>query len=143
VSDVGSRVWPALGRHQVVAAAATVLDFAWMAFAVERLGVAPGGAAFTGAALGTVASFLLGRAWVFRARWSEAWGLQAARFALVAGVSATLNGLGEHVLHDLSGVGYLTARVLVAVAVGVVWNFPMQLGFVFGDGGSPPRAYGQ
>jgi putative flippase GtrA len=139
VRDVGSTVWPALGRHQAVAAVATVLDFAWMAFAVERLGVAPGRAAFTGAALGAVASFLLGRAWAFRARWSGA-GLQAARFALVAGVSATLNGLGAHVMHDLSRVGYLTARVLVAVAVGVLWNFPMQLGFVFRDAGSPARA---
>jgi putative flippase GtrA len=113
---------------------ATAADFAWMVFAVERLGIPPAMAAATGAALGAVANFLLGRTWVFRRPSRGAWTAQAVRYALVASASAILNGLGEHVLHDLCGVGYLSARVAVSLAVGILWNYPLQRVFVFQAG---------
>jgi putative flippase GtrA len=55
---------------------------------------------------------------------------------VVAGASAGWNALGEHLMHDVVGMEYVLARVLVAIAVSLLWNFPMQRRFVFHDGGA-------
>jgi len=39
--------------------------------------------------------------------------------------------LGEYVLHDAGHVGYVIARVVVSVTVGLLWNFPLHRRFVF------------
>jgi hypothetical protein len=46
-------------------------------------------------------------------------------------VSLGLNSAGEYVLVSVARMQYVLARVLVAIAVSVVWNFPMQRGFVY------------
>jgi putative flippase GtrA len=53
------------------------------------------------------------------------------RYALVSAASAGWNSFGEHLVHDLAHVRYVLARALVAFAVGLLWNFPMQRHFVF------------
>jgi putative flippase GtrA len=127
-------LWSTLGRHQVGAVVATAVDFAVMITAVERLGLSPVAGTAIGASAGAVTNFLLGRAWVFR-RHSGHWAAQGSRYALVAGASAGWNSLGEHVLHDVAGLQYVVARVLVSFVVSLLWNFPMQRRFVFRDGG--------
>jgi putative flippase GtrA len=119
-----------LGRHQLGAFAATCIDFVAMIMCVEWLGVSPVPATAIGSTLGGVSNFVLGRMWIFRARSHRASG-QAVRYALVSAASAAWNSFGEHLVHDLAHVRYLLARVLVAFAVGVLWNFPMQRHFVF------------
>jgi putative flippase GtrA len=119
-----------LGRHQLGAFIATCIDFAAMIVCVEWLGISPVPATAVGSTLGGASNFFLGRMWVFRARSRGASG-QAVRYALVSAASATWNSFGEHLVHDLGHVRYLLARVLVAFAVGVLWNFPMQRHFVF------------
>jgi len=104
-----------------------------MVLAVEHLGVSPAPAAILGAALGAMVNFALGRGWVFRDQ-SGPWTSQAPRYALVAAASAIMNGFGEHVVHDVARVPYVEARVLVSLAVGLLWNFPMQRTFVFPRG---------
>lgn len=126
-------LWTTLGRHQLGAVAATAIDFAAMIAVVERLGFSPVAGTVVGASLGAITNFLLGRVWVFR-RHSGHWAGQGWRYAVVAGASAGWNALGEHLVHDVAGMQYVLARVLVAIVVSLLWNFPMQRRFVFREG---------
>jgi putative flippase GtrA len=130
------RTWRTLGRHQLGAMAASAVDFGTMIFSVEVLHLTPVAATAIGATIGAIVNFCLGRAWVFFARSGGA-ATQAMRYALVSAASAGWNALGEHMLHDLGHVQYVASRALVAVAVSVFWNFPMQRQFVFREGRAP------
>jgi putative flippase GtrA len=123
----------ALGRHQMGALAATAVDFAAMIFAVERMNLAPAVGTAIGAVLGAIVNFVLARAWIFRLHAGH-WTGQAARYALVSGASAGWNTLGEYLVHDAALVPYLPARLLVSIAVSLLWNFPVQRRFVFREG---------
>jgi putative flippase GtrA len=119
-----------LGRHQIASFISTAVDFGVMTLAVELLhGTAVIGT-LAGASCGALANFQLGRHWVYAARHDHV-GEQAGRYALISASSAGLNALGEYGLHDVLGVQYLAARAVVAVAVSLLWNFPMQRYFVF------------
>jgi putative flippase GtrA len=125
--------WRTLGRHQVGATAATVVDFGTMIFLVELFGLRPDVATAIGAALGGITNFTLGRTWIFREH-SGHWGAQAVRYASVSAAGAALNALGEHLVHDRAHIQYVVARAMVAIAVSLMWNFPMQREFVFQEG---------
>jgi putative flippase GtrA len=126
------RSWVALlGRHQLGGLAATLVDFAVMSAVVGLLGVNAEVGTVAGAATGAVANFLLGRHWIFHGEAGGAMG-QARRYVAVSAASLVFNTLGEYVLHERGGVQYQLARVVVAVVVSVLWNFPMQRRFVFG-----------
>jgi len=116
-------------RHHAGALAAGGVDFGVMIALVEIAGVHPVAATALGALCGALTNFLLGRSWVFRRADAKATG-QALRYALVSSASLALNTLGEH-LAIRSGLGYLRARLLVAVLVSVLWNYPMHKFFVF------------
>ena len=109
---------------------ATVIDFGTMTLLVESGLTTPVRATIAGASLGGLANFLLARGWIFRAGHHTA-APQAARYAAVSAASALFNALGEYVVHDALGIQYLAARALVAIAVSLAWNFPMQRHFVF------------
>jgi putative flippase GtrA len=129
----GTGLWGTLGRHQAGAIAATLLDFSVMVACVQRLGLSPDAGTAIGASVGGLTNFLLARAWIFR-RQSGHWAGQAARYALVSGGGALWNTLGEHLMHDIERVQYVVARLIVSVAVSLLWNFPMQRRFVFREG---------
>ena len=130
MTDRATGLWRTLGRHQLGAIAATVVDFGTMIALVEWAAVSPVLATAIGATGGAVTNFLLGRAWIFR-RQSGHWAGQAARYAVVSAASAGLNTLGEHLVHDVARLQYLLARALVALVVSLLWNFPMHRRFVF------------
>jgi putative flippase GtrA len=117
-------------RHQLGAFAATLVDFGAMIGCVSGLGLTPVGGVVVGSTLGAATNFSLGRTWIFHRRNAAAAG-QAVRYAIVAAMSATYNSFGEHLVHDLAQVPYVLARVLVSIAVGLAWNFPMHRHFVF------------
>lgn len=119
-----------LGRHQIASLLSTAVDFGVMTLTVELLHVDPAVSTLFGASCGAVANFQLGRHWIYEAR-HEHVGHQAARYAFVSACSAGLNAGSEYGLHDVLGVQYLLARAIVAVAVSLLWNFPMQRYFVF------------
>jgi putative flippase GtrA len=123
-------LWRTLGRHQLGALVAGGVDFGVMIFSVEALGWSAVAGTVTGATLGAATNFAMGRAWIFRADSDGAAG-QALRYAVVSAASAGWNALGEHLLHDVARVQYVLARALVAVAVSLLWNFPVQRRFVF------------
>jgi putative flippase GtrA len=127
------------GRHQVGSIVATGIDFATMSALVSGLGMSPVLSTAIGAAVGGVSNFLLGRHWIFSAKHDPIGG-QAGRYVFVSGASLGWNTAGEYVLHDLLGIQYLLARVIIAALVSVFWNFPIQRAFVYRHGTSPtPR----
>jgi len=121
-----------LGRHQLGAIASTVVDFAMMILLVEVLGLSPVIGTAISAPCGGMSNFALGRAWVFKRHAGRA-SSQALRYTLVSAASAGWNTLGEHAVHDVAKVEYVIARGIVAIAVSLLWNFPMQRHFVFHD----------
>ncbi len=118
-------------RHQAGSLASTVADFGTMILAVELAGAMPAVATAFGATAGAVTNFTLGRRWIFRGV-GGGLGAQALRYAVVSGASLGLNTAGEYVLAQRLAVPYVLARLGVAVAVSLLWNFPMQRWFVFG-----------
>jgi putative flippase GtrA len=102
-------------RHQAGSVAATIVDFAVMIALVSLVGAAPAVGTAVGAASGGIVNFTLGR-----------------RYALVSLGSLALNTCGVHVLAGVMHYPYVAARLAVSFAVSVLWNFPLQRGFVFG-----------
>ena len=125
-------MWETLGRHQLGGLVAGGVDFGVMILFVEVFHRSAVLGTAVGATLGAVTNFTMGRLWIFKHPRGHT-AAQAARYVLVSGTSAGLNTLGEHLVHDVARVQYLLARVLVAVAVSVLWNFPMHRRFVFRD----------
>jgi putative flippase GtrA len=122
-------------RHQAAASAATVVDFGTMIVLVSLAGAPAVLGTVVGAACGAVTNFLLARSWVFSARAGKVHS-QATRYALVSGGSLLWNAGGEYLLHDALRIQYVVARVIVAVAVSFLWNYPMHRAYVFRPEGS-------
>lgn len=123
-------------KHQAGAFVSTAVDFATMTALVEAGVAAPEPATAAGAAMGAICNFALGRRWIFAAHQSRL-GPQALRYAFVSFVSLLLNTAGEGLLFRWVGMEYRVARVLVSVAVSLLWNFPMHRRFVFKLPGTP------
>lgn len=124
-------------RHQAGAGVATAVDFAAMIACVEAGLLAPVAATAVGAAAGAMTNFSLGRRWIFAARGGGV-APQAVRYALVSAASLGWNALGVHALHGLLGAPYVAARAIVALAVSVLWNYPLHAKFVFRPPGPAP-----
>jgi putative flippase GtrA len=110
---------------------ATLADFASLIFLVEVGHVWYVAATATGAFSGAVLNFILGRHWSFRAE-HEAIQRQAIRYAVVSAVSLVLNSSGVYLLTDYLGMHYVMSKIITAVAVGILINFPLHRRFVFG-----------
>jgi putative flippase GtrA len=121
-----------LVRHQVGAMIATAVDFTVMIAVVSGAGAAPSVGTACGAACGGVANFLVSRNWVFRATRHKPVP-QAGRYAAVSLASLLLNTVAMHGIADLLHFPYVAARMAVALAVSLLWNFPMHRTFVFGE----------
>ncbi len=128
-------LWMTLGRHQIGATAATIVDFGTMIACVQVLRMEATWATGIGASLGAITNFSLGRAWIFPNHSGHV-AHQALRYAMVSVTSAGLNVLGESLLVG-ERIQYVVARIMVSIAVSLLWNFPMQRGFVFREGRSP------
>jgi putative flippase GtrA len=117
-------------RHQIGAIMSTAIDFSTMIGWVE-LGIGtPVSGTAVGAAAGALSNFTLGRHWIFVAHGGPV-ASQMLRYALVSLFGLGWNTLGQHLLLKATGLPYPITRAMVAVAVGVFWNFPMQRWFVF------------
>jgi putative flippase GtrA len=118
-------------RHHAASVVTTAVDFLVMIGAVEELGFGAVVGTALGAAVGAVTNFFLGRYWTYRAR-RQPVGSQVLRYALVAVGSLGLNAFGEYVFVTRLGVQYVFGRVITAIIVSNLWNYPMQRFFVFG-----------
>lgn len=118
------------GRAQVASFAATTVDFATLVALVEYAGVYYVWATAAGAFVGAVTNFLMGRYWCFEAGHGHP-GRQAWRYAVVSGLSLVLNASGVYVFTDYLGFPYPISKAIVAILIGVFFNFPLQRSFVF------------
>jgi|ERR1051325_1020941 putative flippase GtrA len=119
-----------LRRSQVASLIATAVDFASMIFLVEVVHLWYVAATATGAFAGAVVNFVLGRHWSFRAG-DEAVHGQVFRYAAVSGASLLLNSAGVYLLTDRFGIHYAVSRVISAIVIGLIFNFPLHRHFVF------------
>jgi putative flippase GtrA len=120
-----------LRRAQVASLVATLADFASLIFLVEIGHVWYVAATATGAFSGSVVNFILGRRWSFMAE-HDAVHRQAIRYIAVSAVSLVLNSLGVYLLTDRLGMHYAMSKIVTAVLVGILINFPLHRRFVFG-----------
>jgi putative flippase GtrA len=120
-----------LGRHQVAAAAATAVDFGGMIALVEGFHFDPGVATLLSAAAGAVTNFLLARTWAFRQLHTGTASSQALRYALISAGGALLNATLLHLVLRFVDVPYPLVRAVVAVGVGLTYNYPLHRRVVF------------
>jgi putative flippase GtrA len=120
-----------LRRSQIASLSATAVDFGSLIFLVEVCGVWYVAATAMGAGLGAIVNFLLGRHWSFTADEQKVSG-QALRYAAVAALSLVLNSLAVYLLTAYGDIYYALSRVIAAVLIGLLFNFPLHRRFVFG-----------
>ncbi len=120
-----------LGRHQIAAAIATLVDFSTMVALVELVHAAPAVATLLSATAGGVTNFTLGRTWAFRMRHRGSLASQAGRYALVCAGGALLNASLLGAILALASPSYVLARVVISALVSVAYTYPMHTRFVF------------
>jgi putative flippase GtrA len=128
-----------LSRSALTSIFTTALDFGVLTGLVELFGVDYVLATFLGTVVGATSNFLINRVWAFRATAGAAhW--QIMRLLPVQAGSSGLQTLGVWLLADFGGMLYWIAKLVVAVAVYLGWNYPLNRYFVFGTkitGASP------
>lgn len=109
---------------------ASAVDFAVTILLAEMIGVWYAYATFIGAISGGITNCCINYRWVF-----HAFGMKkkyiAVRYMIVWGGSILLNTYGTYFLTELSGFNFIISKVIVAVLVGLFWNYQMQCRFVF------------
>ena len=126
-------LFTSFSRYIVSATAATLTDFSVLYCLKEFAGLRPVTATFIGACCGATVAFLLGRNWTFLNKEGQV-SKQGLKFLFVVAGSILLNTFGEYLLTEVwPFTHYMIARVIVAISVGLSWNFPMQRYFVFND----------
>ena len=117
-------------RAQVTALAATATDFTVMIFFKEFLGSWYMVAVVIGTLVGGFVGFMLGRYWAFIS--TEVKSIKQAKKYLVVMVgSFMLNVGGVYLMVEDFHFQYIIAKVVVAVLVGIGFNFFLQRYFVF------------
>lgn len=117
-------------RAQIASIVATGVDFAITFLLLHSFGV-PGVAAGTmGTICGGITHFMVSRHWVFRAQ-EKKWLAQLHRYVLVWIGNLLLNVSGLWLLLHYTEIKAMVAKVIVAVAVAVFYNYTLQKRFVF------------
>ncbi|MEM9023900.1 MAG: GtrA family protein [Bacteroidota bacterium] len=117
-------------RSQITSIVATGADFLLFILLEQVLGIWYVAAAVVSAVGGGVVSYLLGRNWAFKAR-EERTRTQGLKYALVWVGSIALNAGGIWLLTEYLGLLPLISKVIVALVVGIGFNFVLYRWFVF------------
>lgn len=120
-----------LGKHQIAAFLATVVDFTVMVALVELAGLTPPIATIAAGLCGGVTNFTLGRAWAFRDVHTGTMTAQAARYAVASLGGALLNAGMLAAVLAVATIPYVLARLVVSFAVSLAYTYPMHTRFVF------------
>ncbi|HFE38222.1 MAG TPA: GtrA family protein [Gammaproteobacteria bacterium] len=117
-------------KSQIAALIATIIDFLCLIVLVELFQVWYPVAIAIAALLGAIGNFLLGRHWSFVAT-NGYWHHQASRYFFVSSASLILNTVGVYSLTEFAGLQYLISKSIVALIIGVVFNYPLHRYYVF------------
>lgn len=117
-------------RYNIVAGVATGVDFAILVFFTEVLGLWYMLSAFIGAVAGGITAFIFQRNWAFMKKDGKL-SVQAVRYLLIWIISILLNLVGMYLFVDFLGYQYILSKVIVAIIIGIGFNFIMQKYFIF------------
>lgn len=112
------------------AGVATIIDFGMTIVLAKICGLYYVYAVATGALCGGIANFIINRRFVLQCL-DRRWGVPAMRYIAVWAGSILLNAYGTYLLTEASGMDFIIAKIMVAIAVAVFWNFMLQKYFVF------------
>lgn len=117
-------------RNTLTSILTTGLDIVTLLIAVELFHVHYVLATLLGTVVGATSNFFINRHWSFqasggRARW------QMVRFLPVQAGSSALQTLGVWFLTEIGMLPYFASKLVVAVVVYLIWNYPMNRYFVF------------
>ena len=126
-------------RNTLVSIFTTGVDFGVLTALVELANVHYVVAVFCGTVAGALSNFFINRHWSYEvghlgAHW------QLVRFLPVQAGSSALQTSGVWALTDLAHIEYLASKTIVAIAVYLVWNYPMNRFFVFRQWTKPKPA---
>ncbi|HXI56626.1 MAG TPA: GtrA family protein [Polyangia bacterium] len=136
---VGWRRFARFSRSTLTSLFTTALDFLTLVTAVQVFGVNYVLATWLGTVVGSLSNFAINRKWAFGDSQRRSHN-QFIRFVLVQVGSSALNTLGVWLLTRFAGIPYQISKLIVAAAVGVGWNYPMNHFFVFATTQPRPRA---
>jgi putative flippase GtrA len=117
-------------RAQTASLVASAVDFAVTIAGVEFAGLWYGGASVLGNITGAVVHFMMGRRWVFSATGASLLH-QSWKYGIVWTGYVTLNFLLLVATTTHAGINYGLAKVVVAIALSVSYNYVLQKKFVF------------
>ncbi len=117
-------------RSQIVSICATTVDFIISLFLNLYLSVYYVTATSIGSFFGAVTSFMLGRNWAFLNRHGHI-RKQVFRFITINIFSIFANTTGVFFFKENFDISFFASRLIVAVLIGVCFNFSMNRYFVF------------
>lgn len=117
-------------RAQVVSIVATSVDFAASLLFHHLLGIYYVTATTMGSVLGAFTSFNLGRKWAFVSKIGKI-KKQLPKFIIINVFSVFANTTGVFFFKETFYLPFVISRILVAIIVGVGFNFVMNRYFVF------------
>ena len=117
-------------RYNASAYTASICDYGMFLFCLMLFDVYYPIATFIGACTGATIAFLLGRNWTFKNK-DVVITKQSVKFLFVVAGSILLNTVGVYLITENLLIDEKISKVIIAVLVGVCYNFPMQRYFVF------------
>ncbi len=118
-------------KAQLSAQIATFADFSISVLLAEFAGIWYVWASFIGALSGGIINCGVNYRWVFDNTHELKKKNIAMKYAAVWTGSILLNTLGTYVLTEISGVYFIFAKITIAIAVALLWNYQLQRLFVF------------
>lgn len=117
-------------RAQIVSLCATGVDFMISVFLYQFCAVYYVSATTIGAFCGAITAFALGRNWAFLNKKGKI-SVQFLRFVVINAFSIFGNTTGVFFFKENFDLPFLTSRIIVAVLIGIFFNFFMNRYFVF------------
>lgn len=125
-----TKVSSAFIKAQLSSLVSTVVDFLITHLFTEVFGLWYLFSSAMGTVTGGLLNFSLGRYWTFKA-YGESKVVQAQKYIVIWVASLCLNVAGVFFLTEVLTFHYLLSKVIVAIMVGVCFNFYFQKSFVF------------
>lgn len=117
-------------KAQFASLIASVIDFLTTIILVSLFKFWYLPSSMAGIVTGGICHFSISRHWVFDAAEKERW-VQVTKYVMVWVGNFALNGAGIYLLGHFAGVDYILAKALVAIVVGICYNYVLQKKFVF------------
>jgi len=117
-------------RYNIVAGLATATDFLVLVLLTEAFQLWYMFSAVMGAVSGGVVSFILERNWAFHKRHGNIY-KQTLKYSAAWVTSILLNTSGLFILVEYANIHYIVSKVIVAVVVGIGFNYLTHKHFIF------------